>query len=523
MMVDMAPDMMVDMAPDMMVDMAPDMMVDMAPDMMPDMSVIGPQIAVTPLGTINFGNVAVGATVTDTVQVKNVGDATLIINLADLRAKPSQAFAITPTVGAMGPLALQPGAQIDFTVSFTPSSRNNFGNGVVFESNDLDDPRVEINLRGAGINKVNQICLNSSPDEIDYGVVAPGSTATRTVTLVNCGNTSPVTITQLNIVPGGPFTLVNPPQLPFSIPVNQTRTLQVRFAPMDAQDVSAQLRINSDSQLGPLQTVDLVGSGGGCAEPVAFGQVQSAQMWPTQPSKGPLVAMLGDTVQLEGGMSSSPSGQIGYAWSFAPQPPMSMATLMGASTSSPTFIPNTAGVYEIALDVTDAATGAPGCGTDTLDVVALSTQPAIYANASWTSNHDFDLHLMRRAQNGQWPGLGDANNDVSYEAPEGEWGNRMSRLDNGFHLGDSTGAGAEGVVLGAREQGRAYRVVVNFSRPLSVQMPTVNVSISVRAANGMITSRMATKTFGPQEIRRAWIAFEVDAQGNITTPNTLLP
>jgi hypothetical protein len=524
MVADMAPDMMPDMAPDMMPDMAPDMMLDMGPDMTPDMSVIGPQIAVVPTGRIDFGNVGVGRTVTDTVEVRNVGDAPLVLTLADLGSRPSQAFDVMPVANQMATITIQPGANRTFTASFTPSSQNNFGNSVAFESNDADDPRVEVELRGAGRNLVNQICLNSSPDEVDFGVVAPGASATRTVTLVNCGTMSPVTVTQLNINPMGPFTLAPGTPVPFAIPVGQTRTVQVRFSPTSFDEVDAELRINSDSQLGPLQTVDLVGSGGGCAEADALGQVSSAQMWPTQPGEGPLVAVVGDQVSLEGGLSSAPSGQIGYAWTLPTRPAMSGAVIAPASGSDPTFTPDVAGVYSAQLDVTDLATGRAGCNNDAVEVVALASQPAIYATASWTSNHDFDLHIMRRVGNGQWPRLGDQANDLSYEQPEQEWGLQSSRLDNGFHLGDSTGAGAEGALVGLFPgPTSSYRVVVNFSRPLSVQPAVVNIALTVRLLNGTVVNRTLTKTFGPQEIRRAFIAFEIDGAGNITEPNALLP
>jgi hypothetical protein len=523
--VDMPVDMpdMQDMAPDMMPppDMGPDM--DMGADMAPDMSIIGPQIAVTPSGRIDYGNVAVGATVTDTITVTNVGDAPLVITQADLTARPSQAFDVTPVVGTMAVLTLVPGASQTFTASFTPSSRNNFNNSVFFASNDADDPRVQVDLRGAGTNKTNQICLNSSPDALDFGVVAPGSQATRDVTLVNCGNNQPVTVTQLNINPNGPFSIVGGAMTPFAIPVNQTRTVQIRFAPMTRDEVDAELRINSDSQLGPLQTVDLMGSGGGCAEAIAMGQVQSAQMWPTQPSAGPLVSMIGDSVDLEGGMSSAPSGQLGHAWSLPAKPAMSMASIQGAMSSQASFTADKSGVYRAKLDVTDLASGQPGCNSAQVELVTLSAEPAIFTTATWTSNHDFDLHIMRRGNNGQWPALGDQSNDLSYEQQEQEWGLANSRLDNGFHLGDSTGAGSEGALVGQLQSGRAWRVVVNFSRPLSIQPATVDLVLSVRLPNGSIIARTLSRTFGPQEIRRAWLAFEIDDQGNVTQPNSILP
>jgi uncharacterized repeat protein (TIGR01451 family) len=62
------------------------------------------------------------------------------------------------------------------------------------------------------------------------------------------------------------------------------------------------------------------------------------------------------TVQLNGDRSSDPEGQpLTYLWSFGSRPAVSNATLNGATTATPTFIPDVPGPFTIRLIVNDGA------------------------------------------------------------------------------------------------------------------------------------------------------------------------
>jgi len=63
---------------------------------------------------------------------------------------------------------------------------------------------------------------------------------------------------------------------------------------------------------------------------------------------------IGQTVTLDGSKSYDPNGTaVTYAWKFKSKPRKSTATMMGATTVAPTFVPNVRGNYVVQLVVSD--------------------------------------------------------------------------------------------------------------------------------------------------------------------------
>ncbi len=68
----------------------------------------------------------------------------------------------------------------------------------------------------------------------------------------------------------------------------------------------------------------------------------------------PQSTLVAGTVRLDGGASSDANGDaLGFAWSFVSRPVGSVATLAGAATGNPTFVPDVAGTYVVGLTVSD--------------------------------------------------------------------------------------------------------------------------------------------------------------------------
>lgn len=67
----------------------------------------------------------------------------------------------------------------------------------------------------------------------------------------------------------------------------------------------------------------------------------------------------GDTVTLDGSKSFSGSGALTYQWTLVTVPNGSAATLTGANTVNPTFVPDLAGIYVAQLIVSDGLTQSP--------------------------------------------------------------------------------------------------------------------------------------------------------------------
>ncbi len=92
--------------------------------------------------------------------------------------------------------------------------------------------------------------------------------------------------------------------------------------------------------------------------------------------------VVGQTVQLDGGSSTDHDGEVlTYLWSFTSVPSGSAATLLAATTSSPTFVADVAGTYDVTLTVTNTSGES---ANDAVRVTATTASPAIETPVSVT-------------------------------------------------------------------------------------------------------------------------------------------
>ncbi|TGL45612.1 fibronectin type III domain-containing protein [Leptospira perdikensis] len=95
----------------------------------------------------------------------------------------------------------------------------------------------------------------------------------------------------------------------------------------------------------------------------------------------------GDTAYLDGTASSNPdatlcgvsSGNYLFKWTFVRKPPTSALTntnIIGASTLSASFVPDVAGIYEIALTFTDSPGSCAGTARSSTDSAIVDARPA---------------------------------------------------------------------------------------------------------------------------------------------------
>jgi hypothetical protein len=98
----------------------------------------------------------------------------------------------------------------------------------------------------------------------------------------------------------------------------------------------------------------------------------------------------GSTVNLSGAASSDANGDtISYAWSFASRPAGSTASLTGANTVNPSFVPDVAGSYELSLTVSDGEFTSITPSTVTISATPANVAPV--ANAG--PNQDVTIAL----------------------------------------------------------------------------------------------------------------------------------
>ena len=151
-----------------------------------------PQISLTP-SSVAFGSVVDGTTNSQTITVKNTGNATLTIT----SATPSGAgYSVS---GLTLPLNLAAGASSTFNVNFAPTGTTAVTGSVSIVSNVANSPTA-IPLTGTGVAAT--FVLGVSSNTVSFGSVTDGTTGTQAVTLSNSGNSN-LTISSVSVVGTG--------------------------------------------------------------------------------------------------------------------------------------------------------------------------------------------------------------------------------------------------------------------------------------------------------------------------------
>ncbi|HEX8433781.1 choice-of-anchor D domain-containing protein [Archangium sp.] len=200
---------------------------------------VKPHLVLEP-SPLAFGSQIVGETSTPrAVKVRNTGTGP--VRISGMSISTGTPFSIFSTTTAFNLLA---GASEDIQVKFSPTSKGNFSATLTLFTDDTTRSTVTVALSGAGVSelKVEPAAL------IDFGDVAKGQTATRTVTLTNnstasIGNLSVSALT-------GAFGATQP-LLRTLNSRGSTTTFTVSFTPDEEKPFSTALTLQSDADNGP--------------------------------------------------------------------------------------------------------------------------------------------------------------------------------------------------------------------------------------------------------------------------------
>lgn len=111
------------------------------------------------------------------------------------------------------------------------------------------------------------------------------------------------------------------------------------------------------------------------------------------------------TVQLDGSKSSDPDGDLLlYAWTFAALPAGSKTIIINPNSATPAFVPDVAGTYTVALEVSDGRLISTPARTS-VNVTVLNVAPVAVAGPAQTVSRDAVVQL-------DGSGSHDANGDV---------------------------------------------------------------------------------------------------------------
>jgi hypothetical protein len=208
---------------------------------------------------LSFGGVAVGGKASGIATFKNVGGAALTINAVHLPAAPFFA------TGAPAPgTEIPAGGSLTVNVNFEPTAEGSFSDEISMETTGGDGG---VGLTGTASAPGH---LSISSEQIGYGEVEVGSSASRSFTITNTGGTN-VTITKSKPPSGGEFAATTTLAEGSVIAPGEKVTESVSFAPTVTGPASGTWAINGDDTTG-LHEVTFTGTGKPAAATATFGK-----------------------------------------------------------------------------------------------------------------------------------------------------------------------------------------------------------------------------------------------------------
>ena len=198
--------------------------------------------------SVSFGNVTVGVPNSQTIQLTNSGTGVLTISQLSTSGPGYSTSALTL------PLSLNPNQSTTFNVKFAPASAGSASGSVSVVSNAPNSPAV-IGLSGSGVTSTQ--ALSFSTNNLSFGSVNTGASATQSVTVTNKGNAN-VVISSISAAGAG-FGLSGA-GTPITLTPTQSLTFNVIFSPAAAGNAAGTVTLTSNASGSP-GTITLSGRG----------------------------------------------------------------------------------------------------------------------------------------------------------------------------------------------------------------------------------------------------------------------
>ncbi|MEC7946095.1 MAG: choice-of-anchor D domain-containing protein [Myxococcota bacterium] len=421
---------------------------------------LNPDIAVTTLSgvedTVVFGEVTVLYTDELPISVVNAGRASL--DILDIRIADNDDGVFEATWGVE---ALAVDEDTIVNVRFTPATYAVYERQLTIETNDPDTPAYTVTLTGEGVDgAIPDISVDRA--SVDFGAVAAGDSKVEWFTITNAGD-GDLDIDSIEQTGSGAFS----PQTPLTgqtLAPGSSYQVILAYDPDVETGDSGTLTIHSnDPDEGSVEVL-LVGNGGSEDEyPQAVIECD------------PVVRPL-TTHDLDGRGSYDPQGQglVSYQWMLYGQPDGSTAALVNDNTDFATIFIDTAGPWEVGLQVTNSVglTSAPArCAFDSIP------EDKIHVELAWnTGDTDLDLHLVQEG----FPFF-DSQGDCSWCNKNPNWGTAGGADDPLLALDNIVGYGPEDLTIDEPADGD-YHVKVHYFKDLlgsgAVTTATVKVFLN---------------------------------------------
>jgi hypothetical protein len=335
---------------------------------------------------VDFGDVTVGTSSTQTIVVTNFGHSNASISAATVTGSGFN------YMGPALPFTLSRGQSVNLTISFAPSAAGVSSGDLSLSASGNVSPN-SVPLTGTGVQSQQTLSLTVSPQSVSFGNVAVGGSGSQTVSLLNTGN-GPVNVSQATMAGNG-FGMSGL-AVPMTLGPGQSTAFTVSFAPAGAGSASGNISVVSNAA-NSVSTVALSGMG---VQPqisaapgsvsfgtVTVGQTSSQTVTLTNAGGAPLnitqLAGPGTGFSLTGlalPLTLAPGKSTAFTVSFTPTSGASSSSslmLMSNAPTSPTTIPLSGTGSAQVLQLTPSTT-ALSFGNQTLN--ASATQSVTLTN-----------------------------------------------------------------------------------------------------------------------------------------------
>jgi len=204
------------------------------------------QLSVNP-ASVSFGNVTVGTTNSQTIQLGNTGTTALTVSQVGVTGS---GFG---TTGLTLPLTLNAGQTSTFNTQFSPTSAGSATGSLTITSNAPGSPAT-VPLSGTGVAAT--FTLSFSSTSISFGSVNTGTSSTLTETITNTGN-STVQILQISV--SGTGYSLSGAGTPVGLSAGQTLTFSIIFDPTVSGSATGTVTVTSNATGSPT-TISLSGT-----------------------------------------------------------------------------------------------------------------------------------------------------------------------------------------------------------------------------------------------------------------------
>lgn len=193
------------------------------------------QLTIAP-ASLNFGNVNVGSSGTQTINMSATGASVTVS--ADSSSSPQ--FALT---GISLPFTIAAGKSSSFSAAFKPTGSGAVTGSLSFTSNASNGPGLSLPVSGTGTTTTTTGQLTIAPASLNFGNVNVGATGTQAITMSASG--ASVTVSA-DASSSSQFVLKGA-SLPFTIPAGQSSSFNVAFTPTGSGAVSGSLSFTSNA------------------------------------------------------------------------------------------------------------------------------------------------------------------------------------------------------------------------------------------------------------------------------------